>query len=273
MEITEKNWQELIEFRAKVITRSYNTQPVQKDRIEQVYKEILFLSVDKNIDKVIWCKSPFAAAKLLRKEGYSKLEIQNNILSGWYFYWAHYLQFCNYLTNKATKEEKEFLDLVCETIDGGVFWAFEKAIIACENPHTLKVDDEGRLHSLEGPALAWEDFEIFSVSGVDVPAKYIKDPLSLSLNDIKEESNAETKRAFMLIYGLPRFIRDTQAQLLDSTPHEQLYLLNDGRKVMICNDHSTNRIYNVEAPRNANTINEVQSALYGLPFANLLPRS
>jgi hypothetical protein len=92
-----------------------------------------------------------------------------------------------------------------------------------ERHHILKRDERGRLHSLTGPAVAYQDgFAIHAVHGVRVPANVIDDPGRINVARIDNETNAEVRRIMIERYrqgeevsGPAAFIRDAGGERLD----------------------------------------------------------
>jgi hypothetical protein len=92
----------------------------------------------------------------------------------------------------------------------------------------LARDEEGRLHSLAGPACAWPDgFAIYAVHGIRVPQYVIERPRQISIERIDGEQNAEVRRVMIERYrhgeklsGAAAFIRDAGGERLD---HDERY--------------------------------------------------
>lgn len=279
--LTPEQWQRADQYYRDALAAGYSTERVDRDKagktISEAAKLVLNLKVPAKAKK--WVESPLEGIEYLSSVGYPfPSTFYDAFLTPWSMVWAPLVNFCVELFPKVpTKEEKKMLALVNELTSANApfFFLFETEYIGCERPSTLKVNNEGRLSCLDGPAMAWDDgFSLWYVDGVEVKEEYVTDPLnSLTLATLQGERNAETRRALMLLYGTQRYLRDTGADLVDSTPHERLYRLDDGSQIMLCNDHSTNRVYTLTAPEDAKTIADVQEALYGIPFDSQLERS
>lgn len=113
----------------------------------------------------------------------------------------------------------------------GAWWycPYRDFLFVCERPREIHleptqiVDLRGRrlqrLHNLAGPAIAWPDgWGIHAIHGRRVPARIIEHPESLTVRDIEEERNAEVRRVMLERYGLPRYMRDCGAQVVDELP-------------------------------------------------------
>jgi hypothetical protein len=98
----------------------------------------------------------------------------------------------------------------------GWWWAFEDRIIACERPAVQALDEQGRLHREDGPAILCRDgFAVYGWHGVRVPERVIMQPESLSADDVLAEPNAEVSRVMLERMGIERFMASAQAEVLD----------------------------------------------------------
>jgi len=92
-----------------------------------------------------------------------------------------------------------------------------------ERHHTLKLDDDADLHSLEGPACAYPDgFAIYAVHGVRVPSFVVERPREVTVEKIDAEQNAEVRRIMINryregeeIHGAAAFLRDAGGRKID----------------------------------------------------------
>jgi hypothetical protein len=81
----------------------------------------------------------------------------------------------------------------------------------------INTDEQGRLHSLTGPAIAYPDgWSIHAVHGVRVPAWVIEQPERITVDLIEKETNAEIRRIMMDRFGIERYVRESGAATLDS---------------------------------------------------------
>ncbi|MEV0247624.1 DUF6745 domain-containing protein [Nocardia sp. NPDC050712] len=95
----------------------------------------------------------------------------------------------------------------------GWWWPFEHAVVLCERPLHLERDEAGRLHSGEGPALAFPDgFALYSWSGMPVPAGFLSELSTLTPQRIREEENAELRRVMLEYFGYDRYLAESAAE-------------------------------------------------------------
>lgn len=93
------------------------------------------------------------------------------------------------------------------------WWPYEKAAIVCERPSELHLDERGRLHRGEGPALAYRDgFALFRWRGIAIPESFAQTLAALTPEIIRGERNAELRRIMLEHYGHERYIVDSGAE-------------------------------------------------------------
>jgi Domain of unknown function (DUF6745) len=92
-----------------------------------------------------------------------------------------------------------------------------------ERHHVLQCDENGRLHSLTGPACVYPDgWEIHAIHGVRVPAFVVERPREITIEKIGAETNAEVRRIMIDRYcigdevrGAAAFMRDAGGKRVD----------------------------------------------------------
>jgi len=93
-------------------------------------------------------------------------------------------------------------------------------------PTELHVDDDGNLHSSNGPAVRWDDADQeFAWHGTFVPERMIRDPESYSAKDFLAMTNTEERRALGEIVGWSRICDLLGATISDSWTDPQTSLL------------------------------------------------
>lgn len=97
------------------------------------------------------------------------------------------------------------------------WWAHEKFVIVSNRPVAIHTNDQGRLHSVDGPAIHWKDgFEIFSWNGITVPREIIMDPESYTKEKILEIDNTEIRRALGEKLGWREFLKRLGSECVDT---------------------------------------------------------
>jgi hypothetical protein len=166
----------------------------------------------------------------------------------------------------------------------GWWWPFADAVILTERPTTLHRDGQTRLHSENGPALAYPDgFAIWSWHGVRVPQHLIE--TGWDLKQIFDEPNAEIRRCAIEKIGWDRFIQDSGLKKVASCPdpgnaphYLALYDLPDGlddlydaeARILLCVNGTeerdgTRHRFGLPVPAHHTDPVEAAAELYGWP--------
>jgi len=107
---------------------------------------------------------------------------------------------------------------------GFAYTALTRVIFICKFPLVL-LDENQRLHSDAGPALEFDDgLKIFALRGVPVPANVVCEPHKLTAKRIESERNMEVRRVLIEVYGMGKYIRETEARIVERTENGVLYL-------------------------------------------------
>lgn len=86
-----------------------------------------------------------------------------------------------------------------------------------EKPDVLTVDAQNRPHNDHGPFCRWRDgTAIYAIHGVYVPGWIVECPGSITVDKIHEEANEEIRRIMIERYGLSRYVRDAQFEVVDA---------------------------------------------------------
>ncbi len=86
-----------------------------------------------------------------------------------------------------------------------------------DRPEVLTVDDQNRPHNDTGPFCRWRDgTSLYSVHGVRVPQWIIEHPERVTVDAIHAETNSEVRRIMIERYGLAKYVRDAQFDVIDA---------------------------------------------------------
>jgi hypothetical protein len=131
-------------------------------------------------------------------------------------------------------------------------------------------DNNGVLvaHNETGPSHLWADgFAIWAIHGVLVDSQIVLAPETQTLEQIERETNEEVRRVRIERYGWLRYLKESQAQVVDQRVNERdlqeemLCRLQDGRQRFVCRDPSTERQYALGVPREITTCEQAQAWL------------
>lgn len=101
---------------------------------------------------------------------------------------------------------------------------FHKVIFVCDFPSKMSYDERNALHCEDGPAVSFSDgYSLYSWHGVTIEPDVITHPHRLTANRVEFELNAERRRVYIDIYGVSRFLLDTNARVISSDSCGTLY--------------------------------------------------
>ncbi|MBD2206634.1 hypothetical protein H6G33_19625 [Calothrix sp. FACHB-1219] len=100
----------------------------------------------------------------------------------------------------------------------GWIFTFDKAVIICDRPLYIRLDNQNRLHAEGEPAIEYADgFSLYSYHGVTLPEKYGKlHPQQWRSQWLLTEDNAELRRVLIQGIGYARICQELQAIELDT---------------------------------------------------------
>jgi hypothetical protein len=94
----------------------------------------------------------------------------------------------------------------------GWWWAFEHVAVLTERPTAVHRDNLGRLHHHGGPALSYPDgFGLHAWRGMPIPPEVAAELSSLTVERIRNESNAEIRRVMLEHFGFDRYLWESGA--------------------------------------------------------------
>lgn len=145
----------------------------------------------------------------------------------------------------------------------------EDFALVCDRPRTLKVTEQNVPHCEDGPYIRWDDgTEWWYIEGVMVTEQIVMRPETLTPKQIEAEENAEVRRIMIERYGPSRYAEETGAKLVDADQRTSigggprgLFQLNDGSKWLVGTDGSTQRVYWMPVPAEAESCREAHEAI------------
>jgi hypothetical protein len=154
--------------------------------------------------------------------------------------------------------------------------------IVSDRPERLLVDARNRPHCDDGPFCRWRDgFELYAIHGVRVPAWVVLHPERITVDSIKNESDAEVRRVMRERYGDGRYLTETGAKVIDAdfegarkgAAPRVLLEDNERRRFLVGTDGSSGRVYYMECPADTKTCREGHEALCGFSEDVILNKS
>lgn len=147
-----------------------------------------------------------------------------------------------------------------------------------ERHNILRRDERGRLHCMDGPAVAYPDGRaIYAVHGVEVPAHVIEQRDQITPKAIHKEHNVEVRRVMLEFYGFNRYLHDTQA--IHSDRYGDLYEIDMRGWVMnvVCVRDSTpeadgqHKVHWLRGDPRARTAHEAVASTFGMRRTDYKP--
>lgn len=151
----------------------------------------------------------------------------------------------------------------------GWLFPYKDLCIVTSGPKSVSLLD-GEIHNESGPAIAYADgFSVYGLNGVRVPEKAVMAPETITLDEIKSESNAEVKRILREKYGTGKYLNDVGAKVVDFDNDfhggfRGLLEDNEGNRYLEGSDGSTGRVYFMRVPNDSKTCRQAHEALCGM---------
>jgi hypothetical protein len=195
---------------------------------------------------------------------------------------ANWLSFYDYFMGvtklNCCKQLKPLMDL---SENCGWWWPFEGAVILTEKPNFICRDEQNRLHHESRKALEYPDgFGVYSWHGVRVPDWVIKYPESITIDKINKEENAEVKRVLLERFGIPRWLKEIKATIVQKDRFGKLIETRalsswegeeDLAKFVLVKDASTARQYALRVPPSVKTAHEGIAWTFGMTAEQYQP--
>jgi hypothetical protein len=144
---------------------------------------------------------------------------------------------------KQYKQWQEWIALA-KAVHG--FLPFDGICFVSDRPNAVHVDEQGRLHCENGPAVLYADtYSYYSWHGVRIDwekAHIIEKPETITVSEIEQEGNAEVRRVMVERFGTERYIMESGAKPVHTDITGTLYRkeqANDEPLVMVKVRNST----------------------------------
>jgi len=152
---------------------------------------------------------------------HSKPSLSNQIY-GNHEYWLSFYDYCL----------RELELNCCEPLTGlmelstvcGWWTPLADVAIFQHRPIEIHIDDQNRIHNLNGPAIKFRgsDYcDVYAVHGVRVTKDIID--FNFTVDDIEKESNLEVRRVMIELYGQEKFLLESKAEVIHQDDFGTLY--------------------------------------------------
>lgn len=233
-ELTPEQKQRLIEYREEYFRYGTSTEPADRPRAEAAIARA-YRRIGREPVPVHWVNSPIEAAQLMDELEGSADDTRRTYWWGQQdLYWIAYYLLCEELGVEYSPEDRDGLDIMHEIgMSAMWWWPKDEYCVVSERPaelHLEQWDEEQfrwRLHNDEGPAIKFRDgWSIYVWHGVRVPQHVIEEPEAITVDEIRNQPNAEIRRAMMWKYGMNRFLEETGAILEQEDGYGWLYRID-----------------------------------------------
>lgn len=176
-----------------------------------------------------------------------------------------------------TAEERQDLDDMLILTKCGYIHMSDTVFIR-DNPAEIHVDAQGNMHNESGPAVLWRDGTAeWRIGGHEVTEKIVMHPESITVEEIKSESNAEVRRIMIDRFGLERYVEACGATVLDEDTYfgfpRLLIRLDDRSLWMWGTDSGTGRIYGMPVFDGVSTCAAAHESICGFRESGIVGQS
>jgi hypothetical protein len=204
-------------YRDKWIEIGLQTGPVDLEKSKAAVCKAYAIADLSEPTKFYIAKSPMDAIRVIQELDSSLTadDIFNNMSYGCHD--ANWLGFYQYFRDVLNIEDCKKLDGLIELAEHcGWLSMYEDTVVFQDRPDVIKMDDQNRLHSEEGPAIRYSDgFSVYAWHGVIVPSEWIEKKGELSAKDALTWENIEQRRCACEIVGWATILRELNARTVD----------------------------------------------------------
>jgi hypothetical protein len=249
--LKENDWENV----TKDLSEAFGLPPADAEVIGQAYLDNLLVNNPPKNDTTELVKATIK--KYLEPHKEKIQQICDNVHSNYFYtYWLQgslaFAEAAEYigveLDQDAVKTLQDFGQVV------GYLIPFGNVCFVSLNPTEIHWQDDV-LHNESGPAILYRDgFSVWAIEGLQTDEQVVMRPETQTLDQINDEENIELKRIRISRYGWDRYMKESNAEVLDtriitlpsgSTWMESLMELED-MKVLFTYDPSTGRPYALE---------------------------
>ena len=284
--LTQEQEKQIEVYTQKGLSVGNSTEPADFDRAEKAILELYKFCGFEHPEKVYRVDSPLAAQNLLKEltgedifhpthgYGYGQHE------SFWIYYYNYFKEVLDIKYDAKAEEGLRIMTEITESC--GFYYMFDEALVICDRPEIISLNDDNLIHCEDGPAIKYRDgLSVYAINGHTIPDWVIEQPELITVDKIKTEVNAETKRIMMEIYGISEYLMDIKAKVIDVDPGLGLEgsamrtLIEDdgGQKWLIGSDGSTKRIYHMPVQNHVKTCAEAHQSISGIDESKLIAES
>lgn len=249
-----------------------STEPLDFEAAKEAARKVYRLAGVKEPTQFYKAKSPMDAIRIIKELDPSKdnITIFNEMDFGNHN--ANWIGFYEYFRNVLNIEE-------CKKLDGHVDLAhasgwtsfYEDVVVFQDRPSLIKMDDQNRVHSENGPCIQYSDgLSFYCWHGTAIPAEWIEDRESLTAKIAITWENIEQRRCACEIIGWAKILEELNAKVIDTDADPEIGQLVEvdipdiGKEKFLRVVCGTGRLFALPVPPEMTTALEAQSWSWGL---------
>lgn len=273
--LTPEQEKDLVEFREQWLAKGMSTEPADFPRAEAAIAEF-YARLKMAKPEFVRVASPRAAAVEIAKRSGKKKVNTDEYVNGSFFgqqdsYWIAYYLFAERI-GVDFGDNSKLLRLWADISESVNWWTpFEGVCFLVDRPMVTKMDNEGRLHREDGPAVEYRDgWGVYSWHGTRVPGEWIDNRKSLTAKIALTWENVEQRRAACEILGWVNVLEELKAKTIDRDEDPEIGELLEveipeiGRERFLKVLCGTGRTFALPVPPNMKTALEAQAWTYGV---------
>ena len=257
-------------YAEKWIAIGLDATPADRPRAEAAIARVYTAGGLRPPGEIVWCQSPDDLITTAKKRG-------DTVAVGDFIFGQHdagWLSFYAYMREVVglVEETEELMGLLELAQSAGWAAVLENVCYVSERPSVMRLDIEGRLHSLAGAAIQYPDgWGVYAVHGTVVPDEWILHPEQLTPDMAFRERNMERRRAVIDILGWERILAALPTKEIDVNKDPQIGTLlsvdlpdEPGSRFLrvLC---GTGRTFVLAVPREMKTAREANAWTYQIP--------
>jgi hypothetical protein len=139
---------------------------------------------------------------------------------------SSYFAYIEYMQKELNVEQPPTFEIYKETTKLGLMYCFPEYCVVSKKPTEIHMKN-GILHNENGPAIKYNDLDIYSLNGVNVSKEIVTTSWNkLDSKLILKESNAEVRREIVRKIGIEKICKDLNANVIDKKYNYELLLLD-----------------------------------------------
>lgn len=221
--LTPEQEAQLPVYREMALKVGLSTSPINLEDVKAALRTI-YTENNKTFPEnaVHYARSPKEATTITKANGVNnKADFFKNVIYGNND--AFWLYFYKYFNDVLSIPLPQINPLIKLAEVSGWCYVDENLVVCIDRPHTIKFDEQKRLHCENGPAIEYPDgYAIYSWHGVNIPNEWISVPGYLTAKMALTETNMEKRRAACEILGWEKVLSDLNFVVIDEDEDPQI---------------------------------------------------